>query len=61
MLLESKLDKSFPEGKFLIIVYSAPYRTDRNCCRGRLMLFAREEIQLLLLSAKKYACLRILY
>ena len=52
MLLESRLGRSFPEKKFLIMGYGASYRVDRNCYRERLMLFAREETQLSVLSVK---------
>lgn len=52
VLLESRLGRSFPEKKFLIMGYGASYRVDRNCYRERLMLFAREETQLSVLSVK---------
>ena len=38
MLSETKLD-SFPEGQFLIPGYGAPYRIDRTCHGGDIMLF----------------------
>ena len=41
MLSETKLD-SFPEHQFLIPGYSAPYRIDRTCHGGGLMVFVRE-------------------
>ena len=44
MLSETKLDSSFPEGQFLIPGYGAPYRIDRTCYGGGLMLFVREDI-----------------
>ena len=44
MLSETKLDSSFPESQFLIPGYSAPYRIDRTCHEGGLMLFVREDI-----------------
>ena len=44
MLSETKLDSSFPEGQFLIPGYCAPYRKDRTCHGGGLMLFVREDI-----------------
>ena len=44
MLSETKLDSSFPEGQFLISGYGAPYRIDRTCHGGGIMLFAREDI-----------------
>ena len=44
MLLETKLDSSFPESQFLIPGYSTPYRVDRTCHGGGLLLFVREDI-----------------
>ena len=44
MISETKLDSSFPEGQFLIPGYSSPYRLDRNCRGGGVMLFVREDI-----------------
>ena len=41
MLWETKPDRSFPEGQFLIPGYSAPYRIDRICHGGGLMLFVK--------------------
>ena len=44
MLSGTKLHSSFPEGQFLIPGYSAPYKIDRVCHGGGLMLFVREDI-----------------
>ena len=44
MLSETKVDSSFPEGQFLIPGYSAPYRIDRTCHGGGVMLFVRADI-----------------
>ena len=33
LILEAKLDDSFPNGQFLIKGYSAPYRLDRDAQR----------------------------
>ena len=44
MISETKLDSSFPEGQLLIPGYSSPYRLDRNCCGGGIMLYVREDI-----------------
>ena len=44
LVLENKIDDSFPHGQFVIDVFSAPYRLDRNCLGGGLMLFVREDI-----------------
>ena len=41
MISETKLDSSFPEGQFLIPGYSSPYRLDRNCRGGGIMLYVR--------------------
>ena len=40
LISETKIDDSFPKGQFLIQGFiSAPYRLDRNCQGGGLMLF----------------------
>ena len=44
MISETKLDNSFPEGQFLISGYSSPFRFDRNCRRGDIILYVREDI-----------------
>ena len=44
MISETKLDNSFPEGQFLIEGYSKPYRIDRNCHGGGIMLYVRADI-----------------
>ena len=44
MSSKTKLDSSFQEGQFLIPGYSAPYRIDRTCREGGLMLFVSEDI-----------------
>ena len=41
---ESKLDDSYPISQFLIDVYSEPFRLDRNCNRGGLLIYIREDI-----------------
>ena len=50
MISETKLDNSFPEGQFLIPGYSSPYRFERNCRGGGIMLYVREDIPSKLLS-----------
>ena len=50
MISETNLDNSFPEGQFLIPGYSSPYHFDRNCGRGGIMLYVREDIPSKLLS-----------
>ena len=43
MISEKKLDNSFPEGQFLIPGYSSPYRLNRNCRGGGIMMYIRED------------------
>ena len=50
MISETKLDNSFPEGQFLLPGYSSPYRFDRNCLGGGIILYVREDILSKLLS-----------
>ena len=42
LVSETKIDDSFPRGQFVIDGFSAPYRLDRNCLGGGLMLFIRD-------------------
>ena len=39
MMSETKLDNSFPDGQLLIEGYSKPYKIDRNCNGGGMMLY----------------------
>ena len=48
---ETKLDSSFPVSQFLISGYTTPYRYDRNCNGGGLLLYIREDIPSKVLSA----------
>ena len=41
---ETKLDKSFPSGQFLLHAYSEPFRLDRNQFDGGLPVFIKEDI-----------------
>ena len=50
MTSETKLDNSFPEGQFLIPGHSSPYRFDRTCRGGGIMLYVRKDIPYKLLS-----------
>ena len=50
MISETKLDNSFPEGQVLSPGYSSPYRFDRNCRGGGIMLYVRGDIPSKLLS-----------
>ena len=54
MISETKLDNSFPDGQFLISGYSSPYRLDRNCQGGGIMLHVREDIPSKLLSIENH-------
>ena len=42
--METKLDKSFPNGQFLLHRYPEPFRLDRNQFGGGLLVFVREDI-----------------
>lgn len=44
MISETKIDESFPAAQFLISGYSQPYRLDRNCFGGGILLYIREDI-----------------
>ena len=44
LLSETKIDDSFPTNQFLLDGYSTPYRLDRNCNGGGLLLYVREDI-----------------
>ena len=42
--METKLDRSFPNGQFLLHRYSEPFRLDRNQFGGGLLAFVREDV-----------------
>ena len=44
VLVETKVDVSFPESQFIIEGYSIPYRLDRNRNGGGVMIYVREDI-----------------
>ena len=44
MISETKLDNSFPNGEFIIPGYTEPYRKDRNCYGGGILLYRRSNI-----------------
>ena len=44
MIYETKLDNSFPRNEFLIPGYTEPYRLDRNCHGGGILLYVRNDI-----------------
>ena len=52
MVSETKLDKIFSVGQFLIDDYGPPIRLDRDIHGGGLIIFVRENIPLKLLSLK---------
>ena len=52
MISETKLDNSFPEGQFLIEGYRKPYRIDRNCHGGGIMLYVKADIPSEILSTE---------
>ena len=53
LVSETKIDDSFPQGQFVIDGFSAPYRLDRNCLGGGLMLFVRDDIPSNLLTIEE--------
>ena len=50
VILETKLDNSFPMGQFLIDGYGPPIRLDHDIRGGGLLFFVREDIPCKLLS-----------
>ena len=50
MISETKLDSTFPSKQFDIEGYAAPIRFDRNCRRGGILLYIREDIPARLLT-----------
>ena len=52
MISETKIDDSFPIGQFQIKGFSDPFRVDRNCHGGGILLYAREDIPVKLLSVE---------
>ena len=44
VVIETKLDDSFPTAQFYIDGYSAPYRLDRNRHGGGILIYVREDI-----------------
>ena len=44
VLLETKLDDTFPESQFVINGFSKPYRIDRNRNGGGVMIYVRQDI-----------------
>ena len=52
MISKTEIDDSFPKGQFQIKGFSDPFRVDRNCHGGRILLYAREDIPVKLLSVE---------
>ena len=44
VLVENQLDDSFPIYQFIIEGYTTPYRLDRNCFGGEVMIYVRKDI-----------------
>ena len=44
MISETKFDKTFPAGQFSLQGFCNPYRFDRNCNSGGIMLYIRDDI-----------------
>ena len=44
VIQETKIDASFPDGQFLIPGYKKPYRRDRNCHGGGILVYVRHDI-----------------
>ena len=53
MIPETKIDASFPIGRFLLNGYSTPFRLDRNAHGGGIPLYVREDIPPKLLLVKE--------
>ena len=50
-IAETKIDDSFPEGQFVKPGYKKPYRLDRTCRSGGLLLYVRPDIPSKLLNS----------
>ena len=44
LITETKIDSSFPEAQFDIDGFTIPYRVDRDCHGGGIVLFIRQDI-----------------
>ena len=53
IITETKLDKSFPNGQFLLHGYSEPFKLDRNQFGGGLLAFVREDMTCSILNIKQ--------
>ena len=43
-MLETKLDSSFPDAQFQIEGFNSPYRLDRNCHGGGVMIYVKNAV-----------------
>ena len=59
MISETKIDETFPARQFYIDGYTPPYRLDRNCNGGGLMMFVREDIPSKLIETRTVKLLGI--
>ena len=55
VLIETKIDDTFPTSQFLIEGYSKPYRLDRNRYGGGILIFIRDDIPSKLLSRHNFS------
>ena len=44
MISETKIDETFPSRQFCIEEFTPPYRLDRNCHGGGILVYIREDI-----------------
>ena len=44
MISETKIDETFPSRQFYIEGFTPPYRLDRNCHGGGILVYVREDI-----------------
>ena len=52
MILETKIENSFPKGQFLIKGFCEPFRIDRKIHGGGILFYVREDIPVKLLSVE---------
>ena len=44
LITKTKIDSSFPEAQFEIDGFTTPYRVDRDCHGGRILLYIKQDI-----------------
>ena len=59
MVSETKINKSFPVGNFVIDGFSKTYRLDRDSSGGGIMLYIREDIPSNLLATDEKITLKV--